>query len=201
MSANDEPDPCVTYIAHLRGSTIWSFCATASAISLRSASVLAKPRLTSWWCAVLSCGEECDGFLISRRYLQDMTAPSSTSVLYNSKCSICSAEIGHYARYAGKAGLTIQFDDLNIDAWSQWGLDRDKAARRFYVHHDGVLTSGVPAFLALWAQMPRYRLLGKLLGLPGIKQLASAAYDYILAPALYRSHLRRLRKSSAGAAN
>jgi hypothetical protein len=26
--------------------------------------------------------------------------------------------------------------------------------------------------------MPRYQLLGKLLGLPGIKQLASVAYDY-----------------------
>lgn len=124
-----------------------------------------------------------------------------TSVLYNSKCSVCSAEIGHYAQYVGEAGLPIRFDDLNIDAWGQWGLDYDKAARRLYVHHDGVLTSGVPAFLVLWAQMPRYRFLGKLLGLPGIKQLASAAYDYIFAPMLYRSHVRRLRKSSVGSAN
>ncbi|MBC7635877.1 MAG: DUF393 domain-containing protein [Acetobacteraceae bacterium] len=124
-----------------------------------------------------------------------------TSVLYNSQCPVCSAEIGHYARYAGEAGLPIRFDDLNIDAWGQWGLDFDKAARRLYVVHDGVLSSGVPAFLVLWAQMPRYRLLGKILGLPGIRQLASAAYDYIFAPAIYRSHVRRLRKSSAGSAN
>ncbi len=124
-----------------------------------------------------------------------------TSVLYNSQCPVCSAEIGYYARYAGETGLPIRFDDLNIDAWGQRGLDYDKAARRLYVHHDGVLTSGVPAFLVLWAQMPRYRLLGKILGLPGIRQLASAAYDYVVAPALYHSHVRRLRKSSAGSAN
>lgn len=124
-----------------------------------------------------------------------------TSVLYNSKCPVCSAEIGHYKRYAGEAGLPIRFDDLNIDAWGKWGLDYDKAARRLYVHHGGVLTSGVPAFLVLWAQMPRYRFLGKLLGLAGIRQLASAAYDYIFAPAIYRSHVRRLRKVSAGTAN
>jgi len=124
-----------------------------------------------------------------------------TSVLYNSQCPVCNVEIGHYARYSGAAGLPIRFVDLNTDAWDQWGLDYDTAARRLYVHQDGVLTSGVPAFLVLWAQMPRYRLLGRLLGLPGIKQLASAAYDHVFAPALYRSHVRRLRKSSADTCN
>jgi len=78
----------------------------------------------------------------------------------------------------------------------EWGLDHDTAARRLYVEHDGVLTSGVPAFLILWAEMPRYRLLAQILGLPGIRQIASAAYDHIFAPALYRSHLRRLQKQA-----
>ena len=125
----------------------------------------------------------------------------TTAVLYNSQCPVCNVEVGHYARYAIEAHLPIRFDDLNINAWEQWGLDYDTAARRLYVHHEGVLTSGVPAFLVLWAQMPRYRLLGKLLGLPGIKQVASAAYDHVFAPALYRSHLRRVRKASAGISN
>jgi predicted DCC family thiol-disulfide oxidoreductase YuxK len=124
-----------------------------------------------------------------------------TSVLYNSQCPVCSVEIRHYARYAGEAGLPIRFDDLNTDVWDQWGLDYDTAARRLYVLHGGVLISGVPAFLVLWAQMPRYRLLGRIVGSPGIKQIASAAYDHIFAPALYRWHLRRLRKSSASTAN
>ena len=117
-----------------------------------------------------------------------------TSVLFNANCPVFNFEIGHSARYAGRAGLPIRFDDLNTDARNQWGLDADTAARRLYVLHEGVLTSGIPAFLVLWALMPRYRLLGRIVGLPGIRQIASAAYDHVLAPVIHRWHLRRLRK-------
>lgn len=123
-----------------------------------------------------------------------MTKAQHTSVLYNSHCPVCSAEIGQYARYAGGAGLPIRFDDLNTDALGQWGLDRDIAARRLYVQQDGALLSGVPAFLALWAQMPRYRLLAVIVGLPGIRQIASIAYDHMFAPALYAWHVRRISR-------
>lgn len=122
-----------------------------------------------------------------------------TCVLYNANCPVCRFEIGHYARYAGRAGLPIRFDDLNSAARGTWGLDADAAARRLYVLHDGVLTSGIPAFLVLWAQMPRYRLLGRIVGLPGLRQMAGALYDHVLAPAIYRWHLRRLRKRSSAA--
>lgn len=134
------------------------------------------------------------GLHACQTYLALMENSPKTSVLYNANCPVCNFEIGHYARYADRAGLPIRFDDLNTDACDQWGLDADTAARRLYVLHDGVLTSGIPAFLVLWAQMPRYRLLGRIVGLPGIRQIASAAYDYVMAPVIYRWHLRRLRK-------
>jgi len=126
-----------------------------------------------------------------------MKKEPATSVLYNANCPVCNLEIGHYARYAALHGLPIRFDDLNTDARDQWGLDADTAARRLYVLHDGTLTSGIPAFLVLWAQMPRYRLLGQIVGLPGIRQIAGAAYDHVLAPVIYRWHLRRLRRQMA----
>ena len=121
----------------------------------------------------------------------------STSVLYNASCPVCNFEIRHYAQYAESNGLPIRFDDLNSDARVRWGIDADTAARRLYVLHDGKLTSGIPAFLVLWAQMPRYRWLGRTVGLPGIRQIASAIYDYVLAPVIYRWHLRRLSKQTA----
>lgn len=121
----------------------------------------------------------------------------STSVLYNASCPVCNFEIRHYAQYAESNGLPIRFDDLNSDARMRWGLDADTAARRLYVLHEGQLTSGIPAFLVLWAQMPKYRWLGRTIGLPGIRQIASAIYDYVLAPVIYRWHLRRLRKQTA----
>ena len=137
------------------------------------------------------------GFHALLRYFCSMENTTKTSVLYNATCPVCNFEIQHYARYAGANGLPIRFDDLNSDARGQWGLDADTAARRLYVLHEGTLTSGIPAFLVLWTQMPKYRWLAKVVGLPGIKQIACVAYDHVLAPAIYHWHLRRLRKQTA----
>ena len=135
-----------------------------------------------------------DGFHAALFYLSLMENSPKTSVLFNANCPVCNFEIQHYAQYADRTGLPIRFDDLNSDARLRWGLDADTAARRLYVLHDGALTSGIPAFLVLWAQMPRYRWLAGVVGLPGIRQIACAVYDVVLAPAIYRWHLRRLRK-------
>ncbi len=137
-----------------------------------------------------------NGFLTRTIYLTGMEHGPDIRVLFNADCPICNFEISHYARYAEQSGLPIRFDDLNTDARDQWGIDADTAAQRLYVLHDGVLTSGIPAFLVLWAQMPRYRFLGRIVGLPGIKQIAIAAYDYALAPAIYRWHLRRVKRQA-----
>ena len=135
-----------------------------------------------------------DGFHAPLLYLKTMENSPKTSVLFNANCPVCNFEIQHYAQYAVANYLPIRFDDLNSGARDQWGLDADTAARRLYVLHEGALTSGIPAFLVLWAQMPRYRWLARVVGLPGIRQVASAGYDYVLAPVIYRWHLRRLRR-------
>lgn len=127
---------------------------------------------------------------------EDMEKEPATSVLYNADCPVCRFEIRHYEQYANDKALPIRFDDLNTDAGSRWGLSSDKAARRLYVLHDGKLSSGVPAFLVLWSQMPRYKWLGRFVGLPVIKQIASMTYDRILAPALYHAHRRRLHRQA-----
>ncbi|MEM6758610.1 MAG: DUF393 domain-containing protein [Pseudomonadota bacterium] len=114
-----------------------------------------------------------------------------TKVLYNAECPVCNFEISHYAKYSEENGLPIRFDDLNSDAREEWGLDHDTAARRLYVLKDGALISGIPAFIVLWRDMPRYNWLARLVSLPGIHWLASAAYDYVLAPLIYRWHVRR----------
>ena len=141
------------------------------------------------------------GFHALLRYFRSMENSPTTSVLYNASCPVCNFEIQHYARYADAKGLPIRFDDLNSDARTKWGLDADTAARRLYVLHEGALTSGIPAFLVLWAQMPKYRWLARVVGLPGIKQIAGAAYDHVLAPVIYRWHLRRLRQQTARSQN
>ena len=137
-----------------------------------------------------------DGFHAPLLCLQTVENSPKTSVLFNANCPVCNFEIQHYAQYAVANDLPIRFDDLNSGARDQWGFDADTAARRLYVLHEGRLTSGIAAFLVLWAQMPRYRWLARVVGLPGIRQVASAAYDHVLAPVIYRWHLRRLRRQT-----
>jgi predicted DCC family thiol-disulfide oxidoreductase YuxK len=118
----------------------------------------------------------------------------NTRVLYNADCPVCRAEIDHYAAYSAKNALPIRFDDLNSDALKAWGLSTDAATRRLHVLKNGTLYSGIPAFVALWQDMPRYRKLARVVALPGVHWLAVQTYDHILAPLLYRWHLRRQKR-------
>jgi len=70
-------------------------------------------------------------------------------------------------------------------------IDADQAARRLYVAHNGAVLSGMPAFRVLWAQMPRYRVLARVTGWPIVRPFTVLAYDHVLAPLIYRWHIRR----------
>jgi predicted DCC family thiol-disulfide oxidoreductase YuxK len=118
-----------------------------------------------------------------------------TKVLYNAQCPVCRFEIDHYRSYAQKSDLAIRFDDLNSDALSAWDITSDQAARRLYVEHKGQLYSGIPAFIVLWREMPRYRELGRIVDLPVIHGIACKVYDLALAPAIYCWHLYRQRRT------
>ncbi|MDP5219284.1 DUF393 domain-containing protein [Ruegeria sp. 2205SS24-7] len=123
-----------------------------------------------------------------------MNTTHTTRVLFNAQCPVCNYEIRHYERYAKRHALPLRFEDLNTEDLAQWGLTRDQAARRLYVLKDGALYGGIDGFLVLWQDMRRYRWLARIVGLPGIRWLASALYDHALAPLIYRWHLARLRK-------
>ncbi|MBM1219901.1 DUF393 domain-containing protein [Ponticoccus sp. SC2-23] len=114
-----------------------------------------------------------------------------TRVLYNDECPICSFEIGHYRGYANKTGLPLRFDALSGPDLARWKVSRDDAARRLHVLKDGEVLTGVDAFIALWSEMPRYRWLARIVTRPVIRPAAAMVYDRILAPLLYRAHLRR----------
>ena len=120
-----------------------------------------------------------------------------TSVLYNADCPVCSYEINHYAKFSAAQSLPIGFDDLNdkerLDAW---GLDTETAAKRLHVLKDGQLYSGIPAFIELWQEMPKYRWLARIVSLPGVFHVAVLIYDNILAPLIYRSHIKRVARNS-----
>lgn len=117
-----------------------------------------------------------------------------TRVLYNAECPVCRFEIDHYKAQAQSRALPIGFDDLNSGDLAAWGVSADEAARRLHVRRQGRILSGIPAFIAIWQELPRYRWLGWLVGLPVIRHVATLIYDHIAAPLLYRWHLRRQQR-------
>jgi predicted DCC family thiol-disulfide oxidoreductase YuxK len=121
---------------------------------------------------------------------------SSLRVLYNDSCPVCRVEIRHYQDQSQKLGLPIAYDDLNQCDLKDWGTAPDAAAKRLHVRRGEQLLSGVDAFIALWSALPRYRWLAKVVGTPGIRQVATVIYDRALAPALYQAHLRRQTKKT-----
>ena len=121
-------------------------------------------------------------------------APSDhapTRALFNGDCPVCDAEMCHYADYAAEQDLPIAFDDLNQSDLARWGVTGDHAARLLHVLHEGRLYVGWSAFLVLWSQMPRYRWLARVGGLPVVRPLLDWGYRHIVARIIYERHLRR----------
>lgn len=118
-----------------------------------------------------------------------------TEVLYNAACPICKREIDHYAKLSAKHDLPIGYHDLgNATQLAQWGMTEKDAAMRLHVRKDGQIYGGIPAFIVLWQDIPQMRWLAKLVSVPGVHWVACKAYDYVLAPLLYRWHLWRMAR-------
>ncbi len=125
--------------------------------------------------------------------------PSSETtpiVVYNGSCPICSREIAAYRRRAARYGIALEFLDASreTDRLVAVGLDGDRALRRLHLVGGGRILGGVEAFAALWAGLPGWRWLARLVRLPGVRAVADFAYERIAAPLLYRWHRRRLSR-------
>ena len=115
-----------------------------------------------------------------------------TDVLYNQSCPVCRFEVHHYERISQKDELNIGYDDLGDgEKLASWGLTPDEAAKKLHVRKGGQVYAGIPAFIVLWRELPRYKWLAKVVSLPGVHWLACKVYDHILAPALFAWHKHR----------
>jgi len=114
-----------------------------------------------------------------------------TTVIYNGSCPVCSREIGVYRGRAQAAGAPLRFVDLCEADLDAWGLSPEDAARRLHAIDDGRLISGVDAFVALWRGTPGFGWLARAVSLPIVRPVAGAVYEGVLAPLLFRMHLRR----------
>lgn len=99
------------------------------------------------------------------------------TVFYDGKCGLCSKEINHYRKIAPSGifvwqDITESADDVKIA-----GISLAAGLKRLHAKDtDGILFVGIDAFILIWKQLQRWRLLASLVSLPVIHQLADFAY-------------------------
>jgi uncharacterized protein len=121
-------------------------------------------------------------------------ADAPSEILYDAFCPICDAEMNAYCRAATRAGKHWRFDDVATrpELISRYRLDLTAARKRVYVLADsGKMLSGMEAIGAIWAGLPYWRGLARVLRLPFIRPSAAWLYDRVLAPLIWRWNQRR----------
>ncbi len=107
---------------------------------------------------------------------------SKPVVFYDNGCSLCSREIAHYRKL--DQDQSIEFVDITSEQQrlESVGLDYDSAMRSLHaINKNGELVNGVPAFAEIWNAIPRYRILSRLLKLPGVTPLLNYFYRHFAA--------------------
>lgn len=101
-----------------------------------------------------------------------------STVFFDGGCPLCRREIAHYQRL-DEAGR-IRWLDIHREPYAvaEAGVSWETAMQRLHVRSgSGVLHTGVPAFVAIWRELPRYRwLAGLVAATPGLIPLLDFAY-------------------------
>ena len=110
-----------------------------------------------------------------------MSLPKLT-VWYNTKCPVCSGGIQRqHSRLvrAARSG-SIEFRDINLepDALARFGAGLEDIRRRLHaVDASGSLHVGADCAIEMWLRTPGDVWLGRVLGLPVLRQITRFGYD------------------------
>jgi predicted DCC family thiol-disulfide oxidoreductase YuxK len=119
------------------------------------------------------------------------------SVFYDGKCGLCRREIEHYKRIA--PACVFEWVDITVDASPIKRLGIAYALGLKLLHaqdSQGKLHVGVDAFLLIWKQIPRWRILAIIVATPYIRPIANYAYHAFAAWRFKRlSHCQIAHKS------
>ena len=99
-------------------------------------------------------------------------------VYFNNSCKICKAEIDLYKK---EKIDQINWIDItnNKKAKIETNKNYKQLMRRLHVEKDGKIFSGAKAFLLVWKNIPKYRILYSIFSLPIFFQIFSVTYEII----------------------
>ena len=99
------------------------------------------------------------------------------TVFYDGKCGLCSKEINHYRKIAPAGVFDWQDITESADDLKQEGISLAEGLKLLHAKdNNGQMHVGVDAFILIWKQLKRWRVLAVLVGLPIIRQIANASY-------------------------
>lgn len=101
------------------------------------------------------------------------------AMLFDGGCPLCSKEVAHYRR-VDKAG-SVNWADIHADPslLKQYGIEYEAAMKHLHVvDTDGSIVTGAPAFAVVWAQLPYYRHLARVVSLPGVIIVLDKLYHW-----------------------
>lgn len=99
------------------------------------------------------------------------------TVFYDGKCGLCRREIDHYKHIAPQD--VFEWVDITVDASATQRLGISYADGLKLLHaqdSQGKLHVGVDAFILIWRQIPRWRVLAAIVGAGFIRPVANIAY-------------------------
>jgi len=99
------------------------------------------------------------------------------TVFYDGKCGLCSKEINHYRKIAPSDIFNWQDITESADELSNEGITLSEGLKLLHAKdNSGQIHVGVDAFILIWRQLERWRVLAVLVGLPIIRQIAGMGY-------------------------
>ena len=99
------------------------------------------------------------------------------TVFYDGKCGLCSKEINHYRKIEPSNIFNWQDITESNSELSKEGITLAEGLRLLRSKDSrGQIHVGVDAFILIWKQLTRWRVLAFLVGLPIIRQIANTAY-------------------------
>ncbi|MEO0881343.1 MAG: DUF393 domain-containing protein [Pseudomonadota bacterium] len=119
-----------------------------------------------------------------------MTDNHLFTVYYDGSCPLCVREIGFYRKLRGADA--IEWQDVSTGLLNEDDLSCEAAMARFHVRtRDGQLIDGGRAFVALWRQLPAFRIIGVVCSFPFFRWIIDRAYNAFLP---IRPHLQRFAR-------
>ena len=110
---------------------------------------------------------------------QPLPNNSMIKVYFDGKCALCSKEINYYQRIVPEGvfeWLDIATDPSLLEGL---GISHREALKRLHVQDSaGTIKTGINAFQVIWEQLPNWRILGRITGVPGIYHFLE--YLYVL---------------------